>query len=82
MRRKEARLKTPIAKTERPQEIKLTNSRGATRSLLLNPDCPLFPLQVSYAYGPGWEDALLSAYGIEEDRERITYYRLLWNLDD
>ena len=29
-------------------------------------------------YGPGWEGALLDAYGIEPDPERTRYYRLLW----
>ncbi|OEV08409.1 aminoglycoside phosphotransferase [Streptomyces nanshensis] len=33
-------------------------------------------------YGPGWEEPLLDAYGIEADPERITYYRLLWELSD
>lgn len=31
-------------------------------------------------YGPGWENALLRAYGVDPDRERIAYYRLLWDL--
>lgn len=31
-------------------------------------------------YGPGWEDALLSAYGVAPDPERTRYYRLLWDL--
>ncbi|WP_218042096.1 aminoglycoside 3'-phosphotransferase [Streptomyces abyssomicinicus] len=31
-------------------------------------------------YGPGWEEPLLDAYGIESDRERIRYYRVLWEL--
>jgi kanamycin kinase len=31
-------------------------------------------------YGPGWESALLEAYGIEPDERRIAYYRLLWDL--
>lgn len=31
-------------------------------------------------HGPGWEDALLAAYGIEADPARIAYYRLLWDL--
>ncbi|MFT4188878.1 MAG: aminoglycoside 3'-phosphotransferase [Aeromicrobium sp.] len=30
-------------------------------------------------YGPGWEDALIEAYGVEPDRERLDYYRSLWN---
>jgi kanamycin kinase len=31
-------------------------------------------------YGPGWEEQLLAAYGIEADPGRIAYYRLLWDL--
>lgn len=34
----------------------------------------------TWNYGPGWEEPLLDAYGIEADPERITYYRLLWEL--
>lgn len=30
-------------------------------------------------YGPGWEDALLDAYGVSPDPERIDFYRRLWN---
>lgn len=30
-------------------------------------------------YGPGWEEPLLEAYGIDEDPERMAYYRELWN---
>lgn len=33
-------------------------------------------------YGPGWEEPLLEAYGVEPDPERIRYYRLLWRLSD
>ncbi|MFD0275598.1 phosphotransferase [Kitasatospora sp. NPDC127111] len=33
-------------------------------------------------YGPGWEDPLLDAYGVERDEERIAYYRLLWGLSE
>ena len=33
-------------------------------------------------YGPGWEEPLLEAYGVEPDAERIAYYRLLWDLSD
>jgi kanamycin kinase len=29
-------------------------------------------------YGPGWEGALLDAYGIAADPVRTGYYRLLW----
>ena len=31
-------------------------------------------------YGPGWEDVLLRAYGVESDPRRLAYYRLLWDL--
>ena len=31
-------------------------------------------------YGPGWEDVLLAAYGVDPDRARTRYYRLLWDL--
>jgi kanamycin kinase len=33
-------------------------------------------------YGPGWEPALLDAYGIDPDPVRTRYYRLLWDLAD
>ena len=32
-------------------------------------------------YGPGWEGRLLAAYGVEPDRARMAYYRLLWDAD-
>ena len=31
-------------------------------------------------YGPGWENRLLSAYGVAPDPDRIRYYRLLWDV--
>jgi len=31
-------------------------------------------------YGPGWQEALLAAYGVEPDGVRMAYYRLLWDL--
>jgi len=36
-------------------------------------------MSTTWNYGPGWEDALYDAYGIEPDAERIAYYRALWN---
>lgn len=33
-------------------------------------------------YGPGHGDALLAAYGVRPDADRIAYYRLLWDLGD
>lgn len=32
-------------------------------------------------YGPGWDDLMLDAYGIDADPERIAYYRLLWEVE-
>ncbi|MCA1845496.1 MAG: aminoglycoside 3'-phosphotransferase, partial [Actinobacteria bacterium] len=31
-------------------------------------------------FGPGWDDRLLAAYGVQADDERTRYYRLLWDL--
>ncbi|WP_459642053.1 phosphotransferase [Kineococcus sp. NUM-3379] len=33
-------------------------------------------------YGPGWEEAYFSGYGIAPDAERIAYYRALWALEE
>ena len=33
-----------------------------------------------WTHGPGWEDALLDAYGIDPDPDRIQRYRILWDL--
>jgi kanamycin kinase len=32
-------------------------------------------------YGPGWEETLLSAFGVEPDSDRTAYYRMLWALE-
>jgi kanamycin kinase len=34
----------------------------------------------TWNYGPGWEEPLLTAYGIAPDPARLAYYRLLWDL--
>jgi kanamycin kinase len=34
----------------------------------------------TWNYGPGWETALLDAYGVAPDPARTRYYRLLWTL--
>jgi kanamycin kinase len=31
-------------------------------------------------YGPGYADLICTGYGIEPDRERLAYYRLLWDM--
>jgi kanamycin kinase len=36
-------------------------------------------MSTEWNYGPGWEGALLDAYGIEPDAGRMAYYRDLWN---
>lgn len=35
-------------------------------------------LSTGWNYGPGWEDALLEAYGVDRDDVRLDYYRRLW----
>lgn len=42
-------------------------------------DIAVAAMSLEWNYGPGWEDALLAAYGIERDVERMSYYRDLWN---
>lgn len=42
-------------------------------------DIAVASMSTGWNYGPGWEDALLEAYGIEPDRERLAFYRDLWN---
>jgi kanamycin kinase len=34
----------------------------------------------TWNYGPGWEERLLSAYGVAPDPDRTRYYRLLWDV--
>lgn len=42
-------------------------------------DIAVASMSTEWNYGPGWEDALIAAYGVEPDRERLAYYRDLWN---
>jgi aminoglycoside phosphotransferase len=43
----------------------------------------LWPAGVAvWNFGAGWGAALLRAYGVEPDLERIAFYRLLWDLAD
>lgn len=42
-------------------------------------DIAVASMSTEWNYGPGWEDALIEAYGIEPDRARLSYYRELWN---
>lgn len=42
-------------------------------------DIAVASMSTEWNYGPGWEDALIEAYGVEPDRVRLAYYRDLWN---
>ncbi|GAA1995880.1 phosphotransferase [Microbacterium ulmi] len=42
-------------------------------------DIAVASMSTEWNYGPGWEDALIAAYGVDPDRERLAYYRELWN---
>jgi aminoglycoside phosphotransferase len=43
-------------------------------------DLAIATWSTQWNYGPGWEPALLDAYGIAPDEHRTRYYRLLWDL--
>lgn len=43
-------------------------------------DLAIATWSAQWNYGPGWEGALLQAYGVHPDPERTRYYRLLWDL--
>ena len=43
-------------------------------------DLAIATWSTGWNYGPGWEQVLLDAYGIEPDAERTRYHRLLWEL--
>ncbi|HEX5856857.1 MAG TPA: aminoglycoside 3'-phosphotransferase [Microbacterium sp.] len=42
-------------------------------------DIAVASMSTEWNYGPGWEDALIAAYGVAPDRERLAFYRDLWN---
>lgn len=42
-------------------------------------DLAVAAMSTEWNYGPGWEDVLVRAYGLEPDRDRLAYYRDLWN---
>lgn len=42
-------------------------------------DIAVASMSTEWNYGPGWEDALIEAYGVEPDRERLSFYRDLWD---
>ncbi|MFJ4167156.1 phosphotransferase [Microbacterium sp. NPDC089698] len=42
-------------------------------------DIAVASMSTEWNYGPGYEDLLIEAYGLEPDRERLAYYRDLWD---
>lgn len=42
-------------------------------------DIAVAAMSTEWNYGPGWEDALIEAYGVPPDQQRLAYYRELWN---
>lgn len=42
-------------------------------------DIAVASMSTAWNYGESWEDALIDAYGIEPDRERLAFYRDLWD---
>lgn len=42
-------------------------------------DIAVAAMSTEWNYGPGWEGALLDAYGIAPDAERMSFYRDFWN---
>ena len=42
-------------------------------------DIAVASMSTAWNVGPGWEDELIEAYGVTPDRERLAYYRRLWN---
>lgn len=42
-------------------------------------DIAVAAMSTEWNYGPGWQDALVAAYGVTPDRERLAYYQALWN---
>jgi kanamycin kinase len=45
-------------------------------------DLAVAAMSLGWNYGAGWDETFLDAYGIEPDRDRLAYYRDLWNLGD
>lgn len=42
-------------------------------------DIAVAAMSTEWNCGPGWEDVLIDAYGVAPDRERLAYYRAIWN---
>ncbi len=42
-------------------------------------DIAVAAMSTEWNYGPGWQDALIDAYGVAPDATRLAFYRDLWN---
>ncbi|MFD6700039.1 MULTISPECIES: phosphotransferase [unclassified Microbacterium] len=42
-------------------------------------DIAVASMSTAWNYGPGYEDLLIEAYGVDPDGERLAYYRDLWD---
>ncbi|MBS1675615.1 MAG: aminoglycoside 3'-phosphotransferase [Actinobacteria bacterium] len=42
-------------------------------------DIAVASMSTTWNYGPGYEDLLIEAYGVDPDRDRLAYYRDLWD---
>lgn len=42
-------------------------------------DLAVASMSTEWNYGPGWADTVLEGYGVEPDRQRLDFYRRLWN---
>lgn len=42
-------------------------------------DITVAAMSTEWNYGPGWSGAVLAAYGVAPDEERMAFYRELWN---
>lgn len=42
-------------------------------------DIAVASMNTVHNFGPGYEDLLIEAYGVAPDRDRLAYYRDLWN---
>jgi aminoglycoside phosphotransferase len=43
-------------------------------------DLPVASWSLTWNYQGDWQGLFFDTYGVEPDRERIDYYRLLWEL--
>ncbi|GAA1480474.1 hypothetical protein GCM10009624_09140 [Gordonia sinesedis] len=42
-------------------------------------DIAVAAMSTEWNYGPGWQDAMVEAYGLDPDPGRMSYYQRLWH---